>query len=100
MVSAEQRTLRPHTIANKVRLAVLDESTSAQLRAGLDDGTSDLELVWSGTSLAQLREEQPQVQVLLANIDDLGDDPPARMNELVEQTGVLDRLIEHEKLAV
>ena len=71
---------------SKVQLAVLDESTSAQLRESIGPG-SDLELGWTGSSAAQLIEEAPRVQVVLANIDLLGDDPVARMNQIVEATG-------------
>ena len=86
MVSAEQSSLRPKPPVSKVRLAVLDESTVAQLRDSLSvDG--DLELTWAGTSLEKLQHDQPKAQVLLANINYLGDEPAERMNELVEMTG-------------
>lgn len=69
----------------KVRLAVLDESTAAQLRANLDS-SSDLELSWSGSSVEALLEDRPAVQVVLANINHLGGDPVATMNTVVEVT--------------
>jgi hypothetical protein len=87
MIGAEQTTLRPRSPSNKVRLAILDESTAAQLRESVLDVSSDLELAWTGTSVDELRRAGPQVQVLLANIDYLGEDPAPAMNDLVEQTG-------------
>jgi hypothetical protein len=87
MIGAEQTTLRPHSPSNKVRLAILDESTAAQLRESVVDASSDLELAWTGTSVDELRRVGPKVQVLLANIDYLGDDPALVMNDLVERTG-------------
>jgi hypothetical protein len=87
MIGAEQTTLRPRSPSNKVRLAILDESTAAQLRESVLNVSSDLELAWTGTSVEELRRVGPQVQVLLANIDYLGDDPVPAMNGLVEQTG-------------
>ena len=86
MVVAQQATLRPSSPRNKVRIAVLDESTAAQLEANLGDD-SDLELVWAGTDAAELRRLAPRVQVLLANIDHLGDKRSETMNELVDLTG-------------
>jgi hypothetical protein len=87
MVSAEQSTLRPQSPHNKVRIAVLDESTAAQLQASLEHESRDLELVWSGTSVDELRQRAPQAQVVLANIDYLGEDQVGTMNELVDRTG-------------
>jgi hypothetical protein len=78
--------MSPKPLQNKVRIAVLDESTAAQLSSNRE-GSHYLEVTWSGTSLSQLREAQPQVQVLLANIDYLGDEPAKVMDELVERTG-------------
>jgi len=70
--------------ASKVRLAVLDESTAAQLRASAED---DLEIVWSGTSAASLRAARPQVDVLLLGLDHLGTNPVGAVEQLVEATG-------------
>lgn len=86
MVSAEPSSMTLPARHNKVRLAVLDESTAAQLSAS-PEGSNYLELTWSGTSITQLRELGPQVQVVLANIDYLGDEPAKVMDELVERTG-------------
>lgn len=86
MLIEEQSSMRPPARPSKVRIAVLDVSTSAQLRASLDSD-SDLELVWTGTSASDLFEQAPRAQVLLANIEHLGEDPAHRMNELVDATG-------------
>jgi hypothetical protein len=87
MVSAEHTTLRsPPRGTSKVRLAVLDAGTAAQLESSLDSG-SDLELAWAGTSATDLLSDPPAVQVVLANIDHLDGDPVANMNAIVEATG-------------
>lgn len=86
MMSAAQRSMRPTLPTTKVRLVVLDESTAAQLRASLPEH-SDLELTWAGDSLTKLRADKPRAQVVLANIDYLGDDPAKTMGELVDATG-------------
>jgi hypothetical protein len=69
-------------------LAVLDESTTAQLRAN-SEITGDFEIVWSGTSLATLRKAAPELEidVLLLNLEHLGADPVAAIDELVQLTG-------------
>ena len=85
MVSAEQSSLRPPP-RKKVTIAVLDESTASQLGASLASD-SDLELRWTGTSVDKLRRERPKVQVLLADIAHLGDEPSRAMDELIELTG-------------
>lgn len=74
--------------APAVRLAVLDESTTAQLRAN-SEITGDFEIVWSGTSLATLRKSAPElsIDVLLLNLEHLGADPVAAIDELVQLTG-------------
>lgn len=74
--------------APAVRLAVLDESTTAQLRAN-SEITGDFEIVWSGTSLAALRKAAPElsIDVLLLNLEHLGADPVAAIDELVQLTG-------------
>lgn len=64
---------------------MLDEGTAAHLRESLDQAT-DLELAWAGESSTQLLAEAPAVQVVLANIDQLGDDPVGRMNAIVDAT--------------
>ena len=86
MVAAAQESPRPSTPSSKVRLAVLDESTAVQLRESLHE-SADLTLAWSGVSLEQLRADRPRVDVLLANINHLGDDPAKAMDELVDLTG-------------
>lgn len=77
---------KPTTTA--VRLAVLDESAAAQLRANTEI-TSDLEIVWYGTSLATLRKAAPELEidVLLLNLELLGADPVAAIDEMVMLTG-------------
>lgn len=74
--------------APAVRLAVLDESTTAQLRAN-SEIAGDFEIVWSGTSLAALRKSAPElsIDVLLLNLEHLGADPVAAIDELVQLTG-------------
>ena len=86
MVSAALDTPRPSKPTSKVRLAVLDESTAVQLRESLHE-SADLTLAWSGVSLEQLRADRPRVDVLLANINHLGEDPAKAMDDLVELTG-------------
>ena len=86
MVQAEQSSMRSPTVVTKVRIGVLDESTAAQLEAGLE-ASKDIELAWAGTSVAQLLADKPSVDVLLVNIDYLKSDPPNEMNDLVEATG-------------
>jgi hypothetical protein len=85
MVSAEQSSMRPGK-QNKVAIAVLDESTSAQLRESIPP-SSDLELVWTGSAADQLIADAPSAQVVLANIDLLGDEPAKRMKHIVDITG-------------
>ncbi|MFV8753560.1 hypothetical protein ACNOYE_23655 [Nannocystaceae bacterium ST9] len=77
---------KPPTSA--VRLAVLDESAAAQLRAS-SEHASDLEVVWHGTSLAALRKAAPELEidVLLVNLELLGADPVAAIDEMVQLTG-------------
>lgn len=74
--------------APAVRLAVLDESTTAQLRAN-QEIAGDFEIVWTGTSLAALRKAAPElaIDVLLLNLEHLGADPVAAIDELVQLTG-------------
>lgn len=74
--------------APAVRLAVLDESTTAQLRAN-SEIAGDFEIVWSGTSLAALRKASSElsIDVLLLNLEHLGADPVAAIDELVQLTG-------------
>lgn len=86
MVIEDQSTIRTARPKRKVALAVLDESTAAQLRSNLDE-TSDLEIVWSGTDVDAFRAEAPKAQVVLANIELLGETPSEGMNELVDRTG-------------
>jgi hypothetical protein len=74
--------------APAVRLAVLDESTTAQLRAN-SEIAGDFEIVWSGTSLAALRKASSElsIDVLLLNLEHLGADPVAAIDELVQLSG-------------
>jgi len=71
-----------------VRLAILDESAAAQLQASSSQ-TSDLTVVWHGTSLAALRKAAPEldIDVLLLNLELLGADPVAAIGEMVHLTG-------------
>ena len=85
MVGVDQSSL-PTSPSKKVTIAVLDESTASQLRESLAED-SDLQLVWSGTSLEQLERDRPSAQVLLANIGYLGDDPSNNMERIVELVG-------------
>ena len=70
----------------RVRLAVLDESTAARLRAD-QDHSGDIEVVWSGTDAEQMLADAPSVDVLLLALDHLGSDPVATVDALVERTG-------------
>lgn len=69
-----------------VTVAVLSESIAAQIRENPDEMQS-IQLIWSGSDLAQLRRSIVRPQVVIVDLQHLGSDPKRELEELHRTIG-------------